>query len=113
MDKYYYRLYFRTPAFACGQPTNTGYAQLRVFKKDSDNDGVPDETDQDDDNDGIKDIDEGGENANNDDDDLPNRIDYDSDNDGCSDVEEAGIATDGDGDGQVRIQPIKVDLRQV
>ena len=109
MDKFAYRLYMSTPAYKCDQDVTTNDAQLRVYKKDTDNDNVPDELDLDDDNDGITDILEGGDTLDTDGDGVPNRLDLDSDGDGCNDVNEAGITTDENNDGRVGIPIVIVN----
>ena len=108
MDEFSYRLYMQTPAFKCDQDVTTNDAQLKVYKKDTDGDKIPDELDSDDDNDGITDFNEGGEDEDTDGDGIPNRIDPDSDNDGCNDVIEAGF-TDENGDGIVGIPVLIVN----
>ena len=108
MDKFSYRLYMQTPAFKCDQDVTTNDAQLRVYKKDTDGDKIPDELDADDDNDGITDVNEGGDDLDTDGDGIPNRLDPDSDNDGCNDVIEAGF-TDDNNDGIVGIPVLIVN----
>ena len=109
MDKFAYRLYMTTPAYKCDKDVTTNDAELRVYKKDTDSDGVPDELDLDDDNDGIKDVDEGGEDLDTDGNGIPNRIDLDADGDGCLDIDEAGLSTDENSDGRVGIPIINVN----
>ncbi|MDA9693181.1 hypothetical protein N9U43_00905, partial [Cytophagia bacterium] len=109
MDKFAYRLYMTTPAYKCDKDVTTNDAELRVYKKDSDLDGIPDELDLDDDNDGITDVLEGGDTLDTDGDGTPNRIDLDSDGDGCNDINEAGVTTDENNDGRVGIPIINVN----
>jgi len=68
------------------------------FGTDTDNDGIPDNSDLDDDNDGITDAIEGTSDF--DGDGIPNSLDLDSDGDGIPDVLEGG-GTDPDGDGRI------------
>ena len=98
-----------TPAYKCDKDVTTNDAELRVYKKDSDLDGIPDELDLDDDNDGITDVLEGGDTLDTDGDGTPNRIDLDADGDGCNDINEAGVTTDENNDGRVGIPIINVN----
>ena len=87
IDGYYYRLKITTPALGCADPVFTNAAMLTA-KDDSDNDGIPNITDNDSDNDGILDVYEGGNNVDNDGDGIPDYLDLDSDGDGCYDAVE-------------------------
>ena len=120
MENFGYRLNMETPAFKCDANVTSAAARLSVFKLDTDNDNIPDETDLDDDNDGILDTYEGagpdGIVGTDDDDDsdgdgIPNRLEIDSDNDGCNDVLESGLdnTNDENNDGQVGIPQVVVD----
>ncbi|MGB0847294.1 MAG: DUF6923 family protein, partial [Thiolinea sp.] len=60
--------------------------EVRFSVMDSDDDGIPDDTDIDNDNDGILDADEGTGDADNDG--ISNNLDRDSDNDGIPDLNE-------------------------